>query len=77
MPPANRPPGRPRRPELEIRPPRLRRMTPAERRRADTALARLFAAMLADEEFLAAERRRQPETAGESDPGLRPGDESS
>ncbi|MGH3520379.1 MAG: hypothetical protein ACRDQ7_23950 [Haloechinothrix sp.] len=44
---------------IDIEPPQLRAMTPDERKAADTALARLFAAMLADEDFLAAERRRQ------------------
>lgn len=45
--------------KIHIEPPLLRAMTPAERKAAHTALARLFAAMLADEDFLAAERRRQ------------------
>lgn len=45
--------------KIHIEPPQLRAMTPAERKAAHSALARLFAAMLADENFLAAERRRQ------------------
>lgn len=48
-----------RKPSIEIRPARLRKMTAAERKAGEAALARLFAAMLADEEFLTAERRRQ------------------
>lgn len=63
-------PGRPRRgyrrSEITIEAPKLRKMTPAERAAADAALARLLAAMLADEQFLAAEQQRQGRTPPDS-----------
>lgn len=48
-----------RRRETHIEAPKLRKMSEPERQVADSALARLIAAMLADEEFMKTETQRQ------------------
>lgn len=48
-----------RRREITIEEPMLRQMTEQERRDVNGVLGRLFAAMLADEDFMRAEQGRQ------------------